>query len=121
VEPTPEDVRRALAPLDVREQKIVGGLFALMVQHPDRVRDREWIAEQLAQVVVLAGEFAVDSPDEGVLAVKTYLEENAEELLKGALLLFQRVGLDLAPRAEQGFTLEEALQLGLGYLPASGD
>ena len=34
------------------------------------------------------------------------------------VILFQRVGLDLAPRGAGGFTFEEAVQLGLGYLPS---
>ena len=31
--PTPEDVRSTLAPLDARQQKIVAGLFTVMVQN----------------------------------------------------------------------------------------
>jgi len=109
-EPTPDDVRRALAPLDARGQKVVAGLLTVMIKSPDKVRDREWIAEQLTHLVLLAGDFEVDSVQDGVAAVQTYLQENAESQVTGALLLFQRVGLDMAPRAEAGFTFEEAMQ-----------
>ena len=114
-EPTPDDVRRALAPLDARGQKVVAGLLTVMIKSPDKVRDQEWIAEQLTHLVLLAGDFEVDSVQGGVAAVQTYLQENAEPQVTGALLLFQRVGLDMAPRAEAGFTFEEAMQQGLSY------
>lgn len=115
--PTPEEVRLALASLDTRRQKIVAGLFAAMIREPARVRDREWIAQQLAEIAVLAGEFEADSPDAGVRAVQEFLQESAEELLSSSYLLFQRVGMDLEPQAAQGFSFEEAMRLGIGYLP----
>ena len=114
-EPTPDDVRRALAPLDARGHKVVAGLLTVMIKSPEKVQDREWIAEQLTHLVLLAGDFEVDSVQGGVAAVQGYLQENAEPQVTGALLLFQRVGLDMAPRAEAGFTFEEAMQQGLSY------
>ena len=105
--PSPEDVRLALADFDLRRQKIVTGLFALMIRNPERVRDRDWISRQLAEVVVLAGEFEADSPEAGLREVETFLRDNAEELLTATYLLFQRVGLDLAPRADEGIGYEE--------------
>ncbi len=116
--PTPESVRRALAALDTRKQKIVSGLIAIMIQNTARVRDREWICEQLAEVALLAGEFEADTLADAVQAVKTFLETHAEELLTASYLLFQRVGLDLAPRAKAGFTYEDAMRSALEYLPA---
>lgn len=114
--PTPEEVRGALSLLDDRRKKIVAALFGLMVRNPGQVRDREWISRHLAQVVVLAGGFAADTPDAGVQEVERFLQENAAELLRAAYLLFQRVGLDMAPRAEEGFSFDEALRAGLAYL-----
>jgi hypothetical protein len=115
--PTPEAVRRALAVFDARQQKIVAGLLAVMMRAPHRVREREWMAEQLTQVTLLAGEFEADTPAAAVQAVEDFLREHAHELVSAALLLFQRVGLDLAPRAAAGFPFEEALGLGLAYFP----
>jgi hypothetical protein len=119
--PTPEAVRRALAAFDARHQKIVAGLLAAMMRAPQRVREREWMAEQLTQVTILAGEFEADTPATAVRAVEDFLREHAHELVSAALLLFQRVGLDIAldpaPRAAAGFTFEEALGRGLAYFP----
>jgi len=117
--PTPEDVRRALAEFDATSQKIVAGMLTVMIREPERVRDREWVSEQLAQMTLLAGEFEADSPEAGVRAVEAFLKVNAEKLLRAALLLFQRVGLDLAPRVSAGLTFEEAIECGLAYLPSS--
>ena len=114
-EPTPDEVRTALAPLDARGQKIVAGLLTVMIKHPQRVREREWVAEQLTHLVLLAGDFEADSAQDGVAAVQGYLQEHAEGLVTAALLLFQRVGLDMAPQAAEGFTFEEAMQQGLSY------
>lgn len=113
--PTQDEVRSALAPLDAREQKIVAGMLTVMIQHPSQVRDREWIAEQLTHLALLAGEFEADSAQAGVEAVQEYLQARAEELVRASFLLFQRVGLDLAPRAAEGFTFEEAVARGLEY------
>ena len=116
-EPTPDDVRRALADFDARKQKIVAGLLTVMMKNPEQVRDREWISEQLTQLTLLAGDFEADTPQDGVRAVQEYLQANSEELVCATFLLFQRVGLDMAPRAQEGFSFEDALQCGLSYFP----
>lgn len=117
--PTPDEVRRALAHLDARGQKIVIGLLALMMRNPQGVREREWTAEQLSQVTLLAGGFEADSPQAAVQGVRDFLQAHGQGLLGAALFLFQRLALDLAPRAAAGFTLEEALGCALEYLPSS--
>jgi len=119
--PTPQEVRCALAAFDAREQRIVAGLLALMIREPQRVREREWIAERLTEVTLLAGEFEADSPQAAVSAVQAFLQDRAGALLPATFLLFQRVGLDLAPRAAGGFSFEEALRCGLEYLPGPGE
>jgi hypothetical protein len=116
--PTPADVRQALADFDDTRQKIVAGMLAVMVKHPQQVRDREWIARQLTELTLAAAEFEADTPQDGVKAVQGYLQANAEGLVTASLLLFERVGLDLAPRAEEGFTFEDAMRCGLEYFPA---
>lgn len=115
----PAQVRRTLSALDARRQKIVVGLFTLMIHSPERAREREWISEQLVGLTLMAGEFEADTPQDGVRAVQDWLRANADELLRCAYLLFQRVGLDLAPRAAPasgGLTPDDALQAGLAYL-----
>lgn len=115
--PSAEDLRASLDPLDLVQQKIVAGLFAVMIQNPQKVKDREWMAEQVTSMTLYAGEFTVDTPHEGVAAVQAYLQQHAAQLMTAALMLFQRVGLEMQPRMEEGFTVDDALKQGLRYLP----
>jgi len=119
--PTADEVRSALTPLDARGKKIVLGLLTVMIKNAGQVRDREWVAEQLTHLTLLAGDFEADSAPDAVEAVQKYLLENGESLVNCALLLFQRVGMDMAPRAESGFTFEEALQQGMTYFAPGRD
>ncbi len=119
--PTPEEVRSALVDFDARHEKIVAGMLTVMIKNPNRVRDREWMAEQLTELTLLASEFEVKSTPDGVRVIQDFLQRHSEELLRASFLLFQRVGLDLAPRAAEGFTFEEAMECGLQYLPSAKD
>lgn len=119
--PTPDAVRAALAPFDEPRQKIVAGLVAVMMRNAPQVRDREWIARQLTEVTLLAGEFEADTPQDGVGAVREFLRANGDDLLNASYLLFRRVGADLAPRAAEGFDLEDAMRQALGYFPDARD
>ncbi len=118
--PTQDEARAAVASFDSRRQKIVAGMLGVMIQEPTHVRDREWMSEHLTRFTLLAGDFAVDTPDQGVQVVQSYLAQNSVELLAAATLLFQRVALDLAPQVAGGFTFEDAMRRGLSYLPAGG-
>lgn len=115
---TADDVRRALARLDPRQEKIVAALFTAMARDAGRVRDLEWVSEQLAHATLLAGGFEAGSTDEGVAQVQAYLEAHANGLLDAAYLLFQQVARDLEPRVATGFTLEDAVRCALAYLPS---
>lgn len=117
MEPSPDDVRSALAPFGVRQQKIVSGLFGAMIQNPSRVRDREWVSQQLTEMAVAAGEFEADSSTDAVQALQDFLQGNAAEMLNACFLLFQRVALDLEHKASSGFTFDEAMRMGLEYFP----
>ncbi|MFT5048989.1 MAG: hypothetical protein ACI8QZ_000378 [Chlamydiales bacterium] len=119
--PTPADVRATLAAFDACHQKIVAGMLSVMIQNPAQVREREWIAEQLTQMSLMAGDFDAETPDQGIAAVQDFLLANTDELLRASFQLFQRVGLDLAPQAESGFTFDEAMRLGLSYMPTIGE
>lgn len=115
-DPRPE-LRATLAGFDERRKKIVGALVALMIQTPERVRDREWLAEQLTHVTLYAGGFDdVASVDEGVQRVQAFLRENAAELLEASYRLFGVTAEDLEPRLAEGLTKEQALAHALDYL-----
>jgi len=120
-EPTQREVCQALLHFDGRQQKIVSGLLVAMMQNPTRVKEREWIVEQLAELTLLTGDFEDETPESGAQAVKEFVGSNADEILNATYLLFQRVGLDLAPRAAEGFGLEDALKVAVGYLPPAGN
>ena len=115
--PTGDDVRAALADLNSNKQKIVAGLLTVLMKNPTRVREREWVAEQLTQLSLLAGEFEASTPNDGVEAVQAFLRENSEELVRATFLLFQRVGLDMSARAHENPGLEDALKCALEYFP----
>lgn len=113
---SPDDVRRRLAALDDRSAKVVAGLVAVMMRHPARVREREWMAEQLASVALLAGDLEADSGPDAVARLQAWLRGSSDLLLESSFLLFGRAGLDLAPRAAE-LTPAQALAHALGYLP----
>ena len=106
--------------MSVRDEKIVAGMVGVMMQNPTRVKEREWMAQQLTEITVLAGDFEADSTTDGVRVVQEFLQSNAARLLESAFLLFQRIGLDMAPKAEEGFTFDDAMRAGLTYLPSLG-
>ena len=120
-EPTASEVRKALLHFDSRHQKIVSGLLVEMIKNPTRVRERDWVVEQLAELTLLTGDFEDATPESGAEAVREFVREHADEILNASFLLFQRVGMDLAPRAAEGFTLEDAVKCGLDYLPTTGN
>lgn len=122
-----DDLRATLAALDARQRKIVGGMFALMIQNPERIREREWIVAGLTQVVLLSLEAvedpgaAVESPMAAVEDVQRYAKEHADLLLNAAFSLFRQVGEDMAARAG-GFAFEDAMAQALAYfVPDPGD
>lgn len=118
-------LRQRLASLDARQRKIVGGVLAVMIENPERVREREWISEQFTQVVLLACGFEdVGSVQEAVERVQGYAREQIDPLLSACYELFTVTAEDLAPRVREGVTREEALAHALDYLgqdPAAGD
>jgi hypothetical protein len=120
METSPDDLRRRLAALDTRSQKVVAGLVAVMMRHPARVREREWMAEQLASVALLAADVEAPSVQAAATGLQTWLRPRADGLLEAALQLFGRAGLDLAPRAGT-LTPEQALAHALGQLPQARD
>lgn len=110
-------LRATLRGFDERQRKIVGGLIAVMIEHPERVKEREWISEQFTQVTLLAAEFEdVGSVQEGVERLQTYARENIDALLGASYQLFQLAAEELVPRLAEGVTREQALAHALGYL-----
>ena len=84
-------------------------MLAVMFKNPERVSDRDWVTEQFVQVALLAGGF------EDVEAVQGYAREQVTPVLNACFLTFRCVAEDLAPRAAEGFTLEEAMFQAMTY------
>ncbi|HIG87087.1 MAG TPA: hypothetical protein EYQ25_08590 [Planctomycetes bacterium] len=99
-----------VANMDQLQRKIVGGLLVVLFHNPSRIQDQEWLLEQLTQVMILAEDFK--SPE----AVQAYLKAHVHDLLNTALRIFGCVGEDLAPRATEGITHQDAMLLALTYL-----
>ena len=113
------DLRQRLSTFATRERKLVGGLFALMIRSPERVRDREWVGEQIATLALLSRETddaEAASPQDAVADVEAYVQTHAAPVLEAALLLFQHVGADLAQKNEP-FGFEDAMAQAMTYFP----
>jgi hypothetical protein len=100
--PEPDDVRAALAVLDARQRAVVGGLVAVLIQHPERVRDREWVAEQLTLLTLMVREGDADDPAAAVERTREYLALHARHLVEVSYRLYGRLGLDLAEEGREG-------------------
>jgi hypothetical protein len=120
--PTDSDrsiLRADLASLDEDARKVVGGLVAVMIQSPERVKDREWMGEQLTQVLLLAWRDQLEAlPDagSGMEVVHRELAARGEEWTRLAFRVFTATAEDLTPRLADGVTREQALVHAMGFL-----
>ncbi|MFT7680472.1 MAG: hypothetical protein ACI8QC_004478 [Planctomycetota bacterium] len=104
-----DTLRETLAAFDPIQTKITGGVLAVMFRTPDKVRDREWIAEQFSEVALLATDF-----DE-VEAAQEFIRAQISPILNACYALFQNVGEDLAARADEDLGLADAMNQALSY------
>ncbi|MCK5942747.1 MAG: hypothetical protein KAI24_12295 [Planctomycetes bacterium] len=116
--PTPEQMHELVRPLDDLDRKVLGGLVALWMAEPDRIRDREWTAQQFVHVATVAHGFdgeAGPATTEDVERIRTYAQGHMEDVVRVGLSLFVRVAHDLQQR-EGGFSYENAKECVRGYL-----
>ncbi len=104
-----ETLRSELSRLAHREQRVVGGLVAILFRNAQRVRDREWVAQQFAHVAQLSGEFDTVPQLEG------YADAHGPAVLRATLGLFGLVGQDMQPLVDKGFTSEDAMAQAMTY------
>lgn len=112
-------LRADLAKLDGDGRKVVGGLVAVMIQAPESVKDREWMGEQLTQVLLLVRQDQLEAlPDagSGMEIVHRELAARGEEWTRLAFRVFTATAEDLAPRLAEGVTREQALVHAMGFL-----
>jgi hypothetical protein len=116
--PSNAEVNDLVRALDDLDRKVVGGLVALWMVEPARVRDREWTAERFVHVATVAHGFdATDGPasTDDVERIRAYANARMPAVLHAALALFVRVADDLRARGG-GFSLADAQGLVSGYL-----
>jgi hypothetical protein len=124
--PTRDELRRELACLDATQQKLVGGVLAVLFRQPERVRDREWVAEQFTQVTLLAAHdgglggtlHGVEHAHEGVDVVQEYVRRNIDRVLNVCVALFVHVADDVRGTARA--TVQGAMLQALTYFDAPG-
>jgi hypothetical protein len=115
--PTQDEVRQQIQPLDALDRKVLGGMVALWMAEPQRVRDREWVAQQFVQVAVVAHGFQGEgdgASSDDVERVRLYANLRMAAILDIALQLLVRVAEDL--RGTQGATMAAAHECLRGYL-----
>jgi hypothetical protein len=118
--PTPEEMRAQLAPLDPIDRKVLGGMVALWMAEPTKIRDQEWTAQQFVHVATVAHGFdAEEGPatTEEVERVRSYAQTRMDDILRIGLGLFIRVAQDMQGR-EGGFSYEDAQERVRSYLGA---
>ncbi len=116
-QPSIEELRTRIADLDAPQKKILGAIVTTMFQNATRVKEREWISEQFFAATLLAIDFSdgADSAAQSNERAQAYTKANIDVVLNAAYLLFQQVGVDMAPRAKTGFTLDDAVEQALSY------
>jgi hypothetical protein len=116
--PSAADVQALLAPLDARDRKVLGGLVLHMMREPQRVRDREWLAQrfvELATVAEHAGAAEAAATSDDVAEIAGYARVRMTSVLNAAFALFVRTATDLQERGGAP-TLADAHALLRAYL-----
>ena len=107
-------LKAQLSGFDSRDTQLVLGLFALMIAHPERVREREWITEQYTRVSQVAhGLGEGDVSPEALARFRDHARDNVDRILNACYGLFARVGEELA--REGAADTEKAMQRALAY------
>lgn len=122
--PSKEQMQAMVQPLSDLDRKVLGGLVALWMAEPDKVKDREWTAQQFVHVATVAHGFdGSEGPatTEHVETIQAYARDRMEAVVKVGFSLFVRVAMDLQERGG-GFNFDDAQAAVRQYLevpPAS--
>lgn len=120
VVPGPGELDDRLKALDPTQRKILGSLVMTMIRHHDKVRDREWFAQQFTAAVALTTELDdVGSTAEGMERIQTYAREQFAPLGGVAYGLFTRVAEEMQERAT--FTFDDAAACVMDHLGEAPD
>lgn len=123
--PSVDEMRELVRPLGPLDRKVLGGLLAVWMTEPGRIKDREWTSQHFVQIATIAHGFeAADEAGETVQAtpadierIRSYAQQRMESVLRVGFALFVRVAVDLQQQ-QGGFTFENAQDCVRGYLEA---
>jgi|SRR5690606_23859649 len=116
--PSRDEVHAMVRPLDDLDRKVLGGLVALWMVDPSKVKDREWTAQQFVHVATVAHGFGADdgpATSDHVETVRKYAQGHMDVVIRVGFALFVRVAHDMQQRAG-GFTYENAQHCVREYL-----
>jgi hypothetical protein len=116
--PTKDEVHVMLRPLADLDRKVLGGLVALWMSEPSKVKDREWTAQHFVHVATVAHGFdSNDGPatSEHVEVIRSYAQASMDTVIRVGFALFVRVAQDMQER-EGGFSYENAQECVREYL-----
>lgn len=116
--PDRDALRAQLTHFDDVERKVVGGMLAVIFAAPDRIRDREWMAEQYTQVALVTGQFEeAEHAHEGFERAREWIRAHIGEHLGACIALFVHVAEDMRRQhgEEGGFSAADAMVQALGY------
>ena len=120
--PTPDELREIIAPLDDLDRKVLGGIVAVWMAEPTKLRDQEWTAQQFVHVATVAYGFDGEqgpASTEDVERIRGYAQARMDDVLRVGLGLFVRVASEMQAR-EGGFDYEDAQECVRGYLGGEG-
>ncbi len=107
-------------PLEDVDRKVLGGLVALWMSDPSKMRDKEWTSTCFVHVATVAHGFdengAATSDDVDV--IQKYANDRMATVLRVGFALFVRVANDMQER-EDGFSFENAQESVRTYLEAA--
>ncbi|MGK0205774.1 MAG: hypothetical protein ACI9S9_004867 [Planctomycetota bacterium] len=116
--PTKDEMHAMVRPLEDLDRKVLGGLVALWMSEPSKVKDREWTAERFVHVATVAHGFDTgDGPatSEHVDVIRSYAQARMETVVRVGFALFVRVAQDMQ-ECDGGFSYENAQECVREYL-----
>lgn len=115
--PEPDEMRALVQPLDDLDRKVLGGLVAIWMANPGKVKDREWTSQQFVHVATVAHGFPEEGPasTDDVERIREYAQQHMERVLRVGFALFVRVAQDMQQRAG-GFSFDDAQAVVRDYL-----
>jgi hypothetical protein len=116
--PTNDEVHAMLRPLGDLDRKVIGGIVALWMSEPSKVKDREWTAQHFVHVATVAHGFGSnDGPatSEHVETIRSYAQASMDTVIRVGFALFVRVAQDMQER-DGGFSYENAQECVRVYL-----